>query len=419
MKKVSVIGMGYVGFPLACAIAKNPEYEVIGIDLSEDKINKIKNRISPVEDKQAEEDIKTVNINASTDISEIENSDFVIIAVPTPITNLKLPDLGPVKSATKSILPYLKKDQIVILESTVNPGVCEEEVLPILESTGMKGGADFDLVHCPERIDPGNPKYNVYNIARNIGGTSAEGTKKAADFYRSFLNASVNEMSSLKAAEATKIIENTFRDINIAYVNELAKSFDLMGLDIVEVVNGAANKPFAFMPHYPGCGVGGHCIPVDPYYLIEKAKNVGFDHVFLRKARDVNNSMPKYTVDKLVLALNELKLSVNGTKIGLLGLSYKANIGDLRESPAFEIKELLEKLGAEVYVCDPHVDDYETYDLDDVLEECVGIVIATNHKEFIEVSDWKNVKAIVDGRNCLDKEKVKEKGIMYKGIGRN
>jgi len=418
MIKVTIIGMGYVGFPLACAIAKNPSYEVYGLDINNEKINKIQNRISPVEDKKAELDIKTVNINATTDSSILKDSEIIIIAVPTPVKENKEPDLTPVLNAAKIIIPYLKKNQTIILESTVNPGVCNDNVLPILETSGLKGGIDFDLIHCPERIDPGNEKYNVYNIARNIGGTSPQGTHKAAEFYKSFLNAPINEMSSLMATEATKIIENTFRDINIAYVNELAKSFDMMGLDIVEIINGAANKPFAFMPHYPGCGVGGHCIPVDPYYLIEKAKNIGFTHEFLIKARKINNSMPGYTVGKLVTGLNELEKPVKNTNIGLLGLSYKANIGDLRESPAFIIKKKLEKMGANLMICEPYSNEKSLYDLNYILENCNAVIIATNHNKFIEIKDWKNIKLIIDGRNCLDKEYIKSKGIKYYGIGR-
>lgn len=405
--------MGYVGFPLACAIAKNTNHEVIGFDIDENRIFKIKKRISPIEDVQAEEDIKTVNINATINIQDLKNSDFILICVPTPIKENKDPDLGPVKSATESILPYVKDGQIIILESTVNPGVCDEEVYPILE----KSGKNFHLAHCPERIDPGNKKYNVYNIARNVGATTPEATKKAADFYREFVDAEINEMSSLKATEATKIIENTFRDINIAYVNELAKSFDVMGLDIVEVINGAKNKPFAFMAHYPGCGVGGHCIPVDPYYLIQKAKNMGFDHKFLRQAREINNSMPHYTVKKLIKGLGKLSILVTGAKVGLLGLSYKANVGDLRESPSLEIKKELEGLGVDLYVCDPHVEN--TSSIQEVLEKCDAVILATGHKEFLDIKNWKNIKLIVDGRNCLDKEGVKKERILYYGIGRN
>lgn len=409
--KVTVMGMGYVGFPLACAIAKKTNHEVVGLDISEERINKIKSKISPVEDKQAEKDIKDINLHATTNIEDIESSDFILICVPTPVKTNKEPDLAPVKMAVESILPYVKDDQTIILESTVNPGVCDEEIYPILKKTNK----NFHLAHCPERIDPGNEKYNVYNIPRNVGATSAKATKKVADFYREFINAEINEMSSLKAAEATKIVENTFRDINIAYVNELAKSFDVLGLDIVEVINGAKNKPFAFMAHYPGCGVGGHCIPVDPYYLIKKAKDMGFDHKFLMQAREVNNSMPNYAIKKLIWGLNQMELPIKGTRIGLLGLSYKANVGDLRESPSLKIKKELESLGAELYICDPHIKD--TQSIEEVLNNCTAIILATNHNEFLKIKDWKNIKLIVDGRNCLDKDSIKKEGILYLGIG--
>ncbi len=415
MEKVSIIGLGYVGLPLVCLIASKG-YEVVGVDLDKKKIEKIKNGFSPVEDVSSEE-IKLVKDNVSSSFDDVRDSDIVIIAVPTPINESKLPDLSYVKGASEAVLPYLKKGQIVVLESTVNPGVCEEVVLPVLESTGMEGGKDFDLIHCPERIDPGNKKYNVSNIPRNIGGTSVVGTKRAADFYRSIVDAEINEMSSLKTAEATKIVENTFRDINIAYVNELAKSFDLLGLDIVEVINGAANKPFAFMPHFPGCGVGGHCIPVDPYYLIEKARDIGFNHIFLKIAREVNNSMPHYTIEKLLFSLNEIGLSVKGTKIGLLGLSYKANVGDLRESPALIIRKELEKLGANLIVYDPYIDN-ENVGLDYVLSNVKAVVVATNHDEFLNIQNWRSVKIVIDGRNCLNKVDLRKQGIIYKGIGR-
>jgi nucleotide sugar dehydrogenase len=413
--KITIIGLGYVGLPLALAIARKYD-EVIGIDLDSKKVSMINNRKLPIEDKQAEIDIKETKLKAYDDPKYIQDSDIIIMCVPTPVKDNKDPDLTPIIKATKSILPYIKKDQIIILESTVNPGVCDDVVLPILEESGLKAGIDFDLSHCPERINPGDEKWNVYNIARNVGSTSKEGCKKTADFYRSFISAEINEMSCLKAAEATKIIENTFRDINLAYVNELAKSFDMMGLDIIEIINGAKNKPFAFMPHYPGCGVGGHCIPVDPYYLIEKAKSIGFDHKFLKIAREVNNSMPEYTVNKLILELNNLSLSVKGTKIGLLGLSYKANVGDLRESPALEIKKRLLELGADLIIFDPYIEN--KVELNNLLNNCVGLILATNHDEFLKINDWGNIKVIIDGRNCLNKDKIISNNIIYKGIGR-
>lgn len=423
--KVVVVGLGYVGFPLVCAIEKSHKYDVYSFDINQKKVDLVNKGIAPIKEEQAERDLKKIKINATSDPEVFRDSDFIIICVPTPVTEDKKPDLTPVINITNAITPYLKKGQIIILESTVNPGVSEENILPILEKTGLKGGKDFDLVHCPERIDPGNKKFNVYNIPRNVGGTSMEGTKKAADFYRSFLKAPINEMSGLKVVESTKIVENIFRDVNIAFVNELAQSFDKLGIDVVEVIKGASNKPFSFMPHYPGCGVGGHCIAVDPYYLIDYAQKNGFEHDFLRKARQINNSMPKYTVEKLIKTLAEANMNLKGTKIGVLGLSYKANIGDLRESPALEIVEILTKEGAKIYVSEPYYDgnkiEDEKYFLtttEDVLENSDAIILASNHDEFLNIKDWKNVKIIIDGRNCLDSSKMNPEKITYRGIGR-
>src|SRR3989344_1637047 len=415
---VAVIGMGYVGFPLACAIAKSEKYDVYGLDIDNVKISKIISKVSPVDDKKAMEDIKSVKINATNDFSVLKDMKYIVICVPTPVDHKKNPDLTPVIKATESIAKNLVKGQIIILESTVNPGVSEEIVLPILEKSGLKGGIDFELVHCPERINPGDSKWNVYNIPRNIGGLSIDGTKKAADFYRSFINAEINEMSSLKVAESTKIIENIFRDINIAYVNELAQSFDKLGIDLVEVINGASNKPFAFMAHYPGVGIGGHCIPVDPYYLIDYAKRNGFDHKLLKAARKVNNSMPKYTVQKLISNLNKMNIPLKNAKVGVLGISYKANVGDMRESPSLEVINQLRKLKLDVYTFDPYCKEQSNSDLREILNECTAIIVATNHTQFLDITNWKNVKLIIDGRNCLDKKKIEESGIIYDGIGR-
>ncbi len=230
-------------------------------------------------------------------------------------------------------------------------------------------------------------------------------------------------MPDLKTTEATKIIENTFRDINIAFVNELAKSFEVLGIDILAVIKGASNKPFAFMPHYPGCGVGGHCIPVDPYYLIDRAKKSGFDHKFLKLAREINNSMPGHTVDHLINALNKFGKPIKGTRITLLGLSYKPNVGDLRESPALKIKSLLEAYEAELVAYDPYVSSLNTANsLEEALQGTFAIVIATAHREFTKIGADTlkrfGVKIVIDGRNCLDKEAIVKSGIYYKGIGR-
>lgn len=421
--KVSVIGLGYVGFPLLCAIAKNKKYDVVGFDISKEKISLAKQYKSPVEDELAKKLVKEIKYTVSDNPIVLEGTKIFIICVPTPVDEFYNPDYAPVIAATKTIVPYVNKGSFIVLESTVNPGTCEEVMLPIIEElTHMKGGKDFELAHCPERINPGDPKWNVINIPRNIGALTKEGTKYIADFYRSILISDVNEMNGLKEAEATKIIENTFRDINIAYVNELAKSFDNLGINLINVIKGASNKPFAFMPHYPSCGVGGHCIPVDPYYLIERAKKAGFDHKFLRTARSVNNSMPQYTVDKLLHALNENSKSIKGSKIALLGLSYKKNISDLRESPALVIKKILENdYNASLNIYDPYNLELSTHKtLENALKGCDAIVIATAHDEFVKYSNkkWAKIPIIVDGMNCLDKEGLIKLGVNYKGIGR-
>lgn len=423
--KVSVLGLGYVGFPLLCALAKKTKHELVGFELSQHKVDLINKGKSPVDDEQAELDIKELgSLNVSTNDNIIDGSDIYIVCVPTPVIDGYTPDLEPVKGAVKIISKYLKKGQIIIIESTINPGVCDEIVVPLAEKlTGMKAGVDFDVAHCPERINPGDKVWNVYNIPRNIGSTRIEATKKAADLYREAISGEINEMPDLKTTEATKIIENTFRDINIAFVNELAKSFDVLGINLDVVIRAAANKPFAFMPHFPSCGVGGHCIPVDPYYLIERAKLSGFDHKFLKLAREINNSMPEYTIELLSDKLNEIEKSIKGTSVGMIGLSYKADVGDLRESPALEIRDLLNKKGAKLEIWDPYFLDMSTCSsLNELLSKVDAVVIATNHKVLneLKLQDLidNNVKVIIDGKNCLSSEITNSDKIIYKGIGR-
>jgi nucleotide sugar dehydrogenase len=310
------------------------------------------------------------------------------------------------------------------LESTVNPGVSESIVLPVLEKkSGLTGGKDFSLAHCPERINPGDPKWHVENINRVVGSLDATGLTKAVKFYESILTGSVMRMGSLKEAEAVKVVENSFRDINIAFVNELARSFTKLGIDVVRVIDGAATKPFAFMAHYPGCGVGGHCIPVDPYYLIEYAKEHGFNHDFLSLARRINNDMPAFTVERLQEALNEEGLPLRGTPVAVLGVSYKPNIADCRESPSFEIIRILEEKGTSLRVFDPYVptrSDVST--LEDAIAGATAIVIATAHDEFKSIDpallSASGVKVVVDGRNCMDVENYRNGAIRYKGVGR-
>lgn len=422
--KVGVIGLGYVGLPLAAAIQKKTDYQVVGFDLSEKKIEKIKNRICPIDDHQCEQDLKEITLQVSASDEILAGCDIFIICVPTPVLDDYTPDLQPVKNAVSTVAKHLQKGNYVVIESTINPGVCDEVVIPMLEeATHLIAGRDFDVAHCPERINPGDPHWNVYNIPRNIGSTRPESTRFLADFYRRFVDAEINEMPDLKSTEATKIIENTFRDINIAFSNELTKSFDVLGIDILTVIKGASNKPFAFMPHYPGCGVGGHCIPVDPYYLIERASKSGFDHKFLKIAREINNSMPAYTIELLANALNEYAKPIKSTPIGLLGLSYKANVGDLRESPALKIMQILQQKGADLIVFDPYFPEMSNASsLEEILEKSFAIIIATDHSAFRTINSEllakHNVKIVIDGKNCLNKEEIRASGIYYKGIGR-
>jgi len=404
--KVCVVGLGYVGFPLL-KLLTDKKFPAIGFDV----------------DKNAVEMAIRKKTNATTNAKEaLQDSDCIIICVPTPVEENHHPDLQFVKSSAETISKYLKKRSLVILESTVAPGTTEEILLPILEKSGLKQN-DFYIAHCPERIDPGNREWNVRNIPRVVGGINQNSTKIAYEFYKIIINAEVIKLSNVKAAEAVKIVENTFRDVNIAFVNELAKSFDLIDIDILEVIKGASSKPFGFMPHYPGCGVGGHCIAIDPYYLIEKAEESGFSHRFLKVAREINNSMPEYTVKKIIQGLNKAKKIINGSRIVILGLAYKPDVEDTRESPAFPIIEELKKWGANLTIFDPYrLDLSNVKTLKEALHKKDCLVIVTSHKEFKKINPEtikeNGIKVVVDGRNILDKNKIKQLGIVYEGIGR-
>jgi UDP-N-acetyl-D-glucosamine dehydrogenase len=422
--KISVIGLGYVGLPTLVAITRSQKYNVVGFDINSTRINQIKNQVSPIEDTDVVTYLNSNKLFVSSNVSILKNSDIFIVCVPTPVYPDFTPDYSIIISAAKLIAPLLDRGSHFVLESTVNPGTCNEIIKPILESgSNLKAGRDFNIAHCPERINPGDTKWNIYNINRNIGSVNKKNNHEIAFFYRSFLKeVKINEVSSLEIAEATKIVENTFRDINIAYANELAKSFDAMGIDVIETIGAASNKPFGFMPHWPGAGVGGHCIAVDPYYLIQRAALSGFDHKFLKLAREINKSMPEYAVEKLILSLNKISKSIKGTKITLLGLSYKPNLGDTRESPAFEIRDLLIEFGAELVVYDPLVPkESNRNSLSSAIKNAEGILLATAHQEFIDnlPNCLKNssVKVIIDGRNCLNNTLL-PKHIIYSGIGR-
>lgn len=425
MRSVTIVGLGYVGLPLACLCAEKG-YNVYGLDVDKSKVDLISKKISPIEDESVANKLKNIKIHAATNPSDcIQNSDVVIVCVPTPVDKNNAPDLTALMESVSAISKFIKQNTLLIIESTIYPGTVEEIAVPILKKQKFDAYKnDVFVAHCPERIDPGNRKWAIENLPRVVGGITKEAAKKAAEFYRSIIDADVTELSSVKAAEATKIMENTFRDVNIAFVNEMAKSFDKAGIDIIEVIKGASTKPFAFMPHYPGAGVGGHCIPIDPYYLIEKAKQIGFNHKFLSLAREINNSMPHYTVELLENELKKIKKTIKNAKIGVLGLAYKANVDDTRESPAFEIINALKTKGAGVFVFDPHVKKGSNVkDIDELLNKSDYLILATDHSEFrnIDLAKLKKNKIliVIDGRNCLDKEKIKAMGILYHGIGRD
>ncbi len=412
-----------VGLPLACICAKKG-FTTYGLDISEEIVEKTNKGISHISDEWLEPLVKEVQgkLIASTDGAVISKADIILICVPTPVDKNYHPNLGPVISVAEVISKHIKPNQIVVLESTVFPGTTQEVVQPILEKSGLKAGKDFVLANCPERIDPGSPKWNVTNIPRVIGAIPSEKVTGVADFYRSVIDGEVVELSEIKAAEASKIMENTFRDINIAFINEMAMSFDNLGIDVLEVIKGASSKPFAFMPHFPGCGVGGHCIPVDPYYLIERAKAAGFTHSFLSLARQINNGMPTYTISRLIDGLNSIGKSVKNTKITVLGVAYKGGVSDDRESPAYKLIAQLKKLGADLKIFDPRIPSKSTAPNLDSAMDAEAVLFATDHPEFKKITPEllkeKGVKVVIDGKNMFNPADMKKAGIEYRGIGR-
>lgn len=417
MKNVVVIGLGYVGLPLALQAADRG-YSVTGLDLDKAKLEDIRNGKDPIGEDFVKELLPKVNIKVTDDEKAIRDADIVLVCVPTPVKDGYEPDLGPVKGAVDAISRNVKKGAIVIVESTINPGVCDEIVIPLFDKSGIKVNEDIHVSHCPERINPGDPKWNVSNIPRVVGSSSDDGLKATVDFYEKIVDANIKRMGSLKEAEACKVVENSFRDVNIAFVNELAKSFNKLGINVKNVIDGAATKPFAFMAHYPSVGVGGHCIPVDPYYLIEYARGYGFEHEFLSLARHINNSMPYFTVDQLRDALDEKNKTLKGLNVLLLGLSYKPDVADDRESPSYDVIEILKSKGATVSIYDPYFLDKSTVKtLEEGLKDAQAVILASSHKEFINADYSKyELFAFVDGKNALDSSKV-NKITAYRGIG--
>ncbi|MBN1274279.1 MAG: nucleotide sugar dehydrogenase [Candidatus Aminicenantes bacterium] len=415
---IGVIGLGYVGLPLVKTFLEKG-FSVKGFDVDKKKVgmlNKGKSYIKDVPEEEFKPFVKNKMFTATTEFPSLGDVDVIIICVPTPLDAHKNPDLSYVLNTTEVVARNLRKGQLIILESTTYPGTTDEEMLPILEKRNMKAGKDFFLAYSPERENPGDMVFTTSKIPKVVGGITPECRKAAIALYDQIVVKTV-PVSSTRVAEATKLLENIFRSVNIALVNEMKIIFDRMGIDIWEVIYAASSKPFGFMPFYPGPGYGGHCIPVDPYYLTYKAKEVDFSTKFIELAGEINTTMPYYVVDKTVEALNKMGKSIKGAKVLILGISYKENIDDQRESPSFKIISLLQKKGARVSYNDPfapRLDGYRDYPglkLQSValseksLKQFDAVIIATAHSDYD--FDWivKNSFLVVDTRNSITKKR--------------
>ena len=412
--RTGVVGLGYVGLPLAVEFAR-AGYDTTGIDLDRTKISALCSGRSYIDDVSTSdvEQLRSKGVlKATTDFDALRNLDTVNICVPTPLRKTKDPDMTAVVAATEAIARRLRPGMLVILESTTYPGTTDELVLPILEQGGLRGGKDFFLAFSPERIDPGNRRFNTRNIPKVVGGLTSDCTALARALYEA-ATTTVVPVSSPRVAEMVKLLENTFRAVNIGMVNELALMCDRLGIDVWEVVDAAATKPFGFMPFYPGPGLGGHCIPVDPFYLSWKARQSGFEARFIELAGAVNGAMPHYVVSLIADALNRVRLPLNGSRVLVAGVSYKRDVDDIRESPALDLLTLLQARGAVLSYSDPHVPKLSGHawqhgvDLQHVDLECVPpeaydcIVIVTDHARFDYDRLQRAAKVVVDTRNAI------------------
>lgn len=407
--KLGVVGLGYVGLPLAVEKAK-AGYEVIGFDVQDKKVemvNRGENYIGDVVTDDLKGLVETGKLKATTDFSFIGDVDTVCIAVPTPLDVYKQPDLSYVINSTRDVSNFLKKGMLVVLESTTYPGTTEEVVKPILEESGLKCGEDFFLAFSPERVDPGNKFYNTKNTPKVVGGCTPECTEVAGMLYRSVLEGDIMEVSSPAVAEMEKILENTFRNINIALANEMAILCNRMGIDVWEVIDAAKTKPYGFMPFYPGPGIGGHCIPLDPFYLEWKAREYDYHTTLIETSGIINDSMPNFVIENVMMLLNGHKKALNGAKVLVLGAAYKKDIDDMRESPTLKVLELLEKNGAEVIMNDPYISsfkhkkvEYVSVEWEKVIDEADIVLITTDHSCYDYETIVKRAKLLYDTRNA-------------------
>ena len=402
MSTVGIIGLGYVGLPLAVAFAQEG-CEVIAVDVDPRKIEAIEAGDSYIEDVSSEQ-LRGLaeRIHASTHYSRLAKADAVIMCVPTPLTRNREPDLGPLLDCTRALAEVLQQDQLVVLESTTYPGTTRERVAPLLEESGLAAGRDFHLAFSPERVDPGRTDFTLRTTPKVIGGLTDACAERAEQLYGLVCDTLVR-VSTPESAELTKLLENIFRSVNIALVNELAMLTDRMGIDIWEVVEAASTKPYGFMPFSPGPGMGGHCLPVDPFYLSWRAREFDMSTEFIELAGKVNQQMPYHCVAKVQRALNDAGLSVKGARIAVLGVSYKPGVGDIRESPALKILELLRAVGADVRYHDPHVPalselNLHSLPLEEALADADLALIVTAHPSVDHELVSRRARLVVDLR---------------------
>ncbi len=408
---LAIIGLGYVGLPTAAVFAESGK-RVVGFDVDQTKVNAVNSGVSYIRDTPSEclaELVASRRLEATTDMSCLAEHEEILVTVPTPLNKQRSPDLGCIRTACASIGAILRPGQIVVLESTTYPGTTEEFVAPLLEErSGLRVGHDFNLAFCAERIDPGNTRYQLSAIPRVVGGVTPQCTERAAALY-SLVFDQVHTVSSTRAAEMAKLLENTFRNVNIALVNELAQICRALGVDVWEVIAGAATKPFGFMPFYPGPGIGGHCIPVDPVYLSWRAKEAGIDSPFIDLATHINASMPDHVVRLVTDALNARRKPVNGSRILVVGVAYKPGIDDVRESPAEAVMLGLQEMGAQISYHDPFVPRLPWHELDltscdlapGTLRGADCVVVLTAHPGIDYACLAAHSGLIVDTRNAV------------------
>lgn len=410
---IGVVGLGYVGLPLAVEKAK-AGFKVIGFDVQKEKVDKVnagENYIGDVIPADLVHLVKSGQLTATSDYSFIKEVDAVAICVPTPLDIYKQPNMNYVKSSAQAVAAHVTSGTLVVLESTTYPGTTEELVKPILENKGFKIGEDVYLAYSPERVDPGNKHFNTKNTPKVVGGVTKNCTKIAATMYRSVLDGDVHEVSSPAVAEMEKLLENTFRNINIALANEMAILCNKMGIDVWEVIDAASTKPYGFMPFYPGPGLGGHCIPIDPWYLTWKAREYNYHTKLIETAGEINDSMPDFVVQRCTEILNEQGKSLKGSKVVVMGVAYKKDIDDYRESPVIPILKKLSHFGAEWTVVDPHIPQFKlgnkeirTVEISSqLLEEAELVLIATNHSIFDYDRIMEASKVVLDTRNIYNK----------------